>query len=94
MAKKHSNNSHRLRQSTWIRSYMNDQPKQPRRRRLRIRLRTLLILVAGICTCLAWYGHRVESQKKAVAWVKANGGIVHYDHEFNLNGEIQFERRN
>lgn len=65
---------------------MTEKDKQPKlkRRWLRFSLRTFLIALTIFCVWFGWYLYRVEQQREAVKWVRANGGTVHYDDELDL----------
>jgi hypothetical protein len=54
----------------------------PRRRWLSYSLRTMFVLVTVLCVWLGVYVNRAERQKRAVAWIKAHDGEVHYDYEY------------
>ncbi len=61
------------------------EPKQkPKRKRrwLTYSLRSFLLVVTIGCIALGFWANRAAKQKAAIAWVKANGGIVFYDFEF------------
>ena len=59
-----------------------NQPK-PKRRWLRFSLRSFLIVLTIFCVWIGWYLYRVEQQREAVRWVRANGGTVKYDFEYD-----------
>jgi Leucine-rich repeat (LRR) protein len=61
----------------------NDKHPKPKRRWLRFSLRTFLIVLTVFCVCFGWYLYRVERQREAVKWVRANGGWVRYEYEFD-----------
>jgi len=65
---------------------MRDKAKNPRRLRLQISLRTLLLLVLGLGGLLAWKVNNARKQEASVAWVREMGGNVLYDHEVDENG--------
>ena len=49
----------------------------------RISIRTLLILITVFGVWLAVQANSAHRQREAVAWVKANGGHVRYDWEYD-----------
>lgn len=50
---------------------------------LRFSLRGLLLVVTALAISLGWYASRVQSQRSAVAAIRARGGAVWYDCEVN-----------
>jgi hypothetical protein len=54
----------------------------PRRRRLAISVRGLLLLVLLVGVFLGWRVHRAREQQRAARVVRDNGGTLHYDWEF------------
>jgi internalin A len=54
---------------------------KPRRRRLAVSVRTLMLLVLLACAALGWRVNRAHTQRRAVARIKAAGGSVKYDYE-------------
>ncbi len=62
------------------------EPKQkPKRKRrwLTYSLRSFLLVVTIGCIAFGYWANRAAKQKTAIEWVKANGGIVHYDFEYD-----------
>ena len=57
----------------------------PRRRWLRVSLRTLMVLVLLVGVGVGWYVNRVRTQRLAVAAIEAAGGSVFYDDQFSTN---------
>lgn len=55
----------------------------PRRRRIALSLRVLMLLIVGIGLLLGWKVNRVRTQSRAAARIKALGGQVGYDYEFS-----------
>jgi hypothetical protein len=59
---------------------------KPRKRIwLRYSLRACLLFVTVLCVAIGYWAHRANEQRKAVAWVKAQGGFVHYDFQLGDN---------
>lgn len=56
--------------------------KSPRSR-LRISLRTFLILLTLVLVWFGWLVERTNRQRKAVAWVRQMGGSVEYDSQYD-----------
>lgn len=59
------------------------------RRWFQIRIRTLLLMVVGLSVWLAIVNSQANRQRRAVARIKAAGGLVGYDYEVDAN----FNRR-
>ena len=62
---------------------MNSSEQNPKRRRLRVSLRTFLILLTVGCVWLGWLVNRANQQRQVVEWVTELGGGVHYDYEID-----------
>jgi hypothetical protein len=54
---------------------------KPRRGRFAVSVRTLMLLVLLACLALGWRVNRAQTQRRAVARIKAAGGSVKYDYE-------------
>jgi hypothetical protein len=50
--------------------------------RLKISVRILMLLILVVGILLAWRVNKARRQREAVAAIRANGGLVHYDYEF------------
>jgi hypothetical protein len=62
-------------------------PTESIRRRLRISLRTTMLVIVVVAIWLSWNVNRAREQHEAVAAVQNHGGWVHYDYEF-VNGKL------
>ena len=62
-------------------------PTEAIRRRLRISLRTTMLVIVVVAIWLSWNVNRAREQHEAVAAVQKYGGWVHYDYEF-VNGKL------
>lgn len=58
-------------------------PKEPRRRRLAVSVRALMLLVLAIGLVLGWKINRAKTQKRAVALIEKAGGSVVHDYSFD-----------
>lgn len=58
---------------------------RPKRRFLRVSLRTLLLLLTAGCIWIGWKVDKAHKQRAAVAWVKETGGEAYYDYERNTD---------
>jgi hypothetical protein len=61
---------------------------RPRRRLLRISVRTLIVLVLMIGAGMAWIVRSAQIQSEAVAAIESTGGVVVYDCEFRKGSTI------
>ena len=61
---------------------------RPRRRRLRLGLRGLMVVVAPVGLVLGKVGYEASRQRRAVAAIEASGGSVRYDWQLNAKGLI------
>ena len=59
---------------------------KPKRRWLKLSLRTLLILLTIGCIWLGWTVNRARQQRAAVEWVTEIGGKIYYDFETDQDG--------
>ena len=59
---------------------------KPKRRWLKLSLRTFLVLLTVGCIWLGWTVNRARQQRAAKEWVTGLGGKVYYDVEFRDNG--------
>lgn len=55
----------------------------PKKRWLRLSLRTLLVVVTVLCVVLGWKVRQVCRQKEALAWVAEHNGTVGFDYQKN-----------
>ncbi len=58
----------------------NPTATRPRRRRLRLSLRGLMVLVLVVGGMLGWKARRASIQRRAVTQIKAAGGTLLYDY--------------
>jgi len=58
-------------------------PDKPKRRWLRVSLRTFLVLVTVACLLFGGLANRANRQRHTVQWVTELGGRVSYDYEFD-----------
>lgn len=72
---------------------MNQVAKQPKPKHqwLRFNLRTFLVVATILSVCIGSYLHRVDQQRKGVAWVLRNGGEVHYFYAYIENNKYNAE---
>ena len=68
---------------------MNQPPKK--RRRFSFSLRTLMVFFTACCLFLGWWTNSAHRQKRAVAWVREQEGIVYYDWQYS-NDEGRYDR--
>src|SRR5262245_2156580 len=61
---------------------MESQAVTAKRRRLRISVRTLMLLIFGLAAWLGWRVNLARTQREAVAAIEAHGGFVAYNWEF------------
>ena len=56
---------------------------QPKRRWLRMTLRTFLVLLTVACVWLGWLANRANNQRRTVQWATELGGYVSYDYQYH-----------
>src|SRR5262245_56417169 len=61
----------------------------PRRRCHAVRLRALILVIAVAACWLGWRVNRAHTQARAVARIRAAGGHVWYDYEFDGDGSVK-----
>lgn len=62
---------------------MTEPTKHPKRKRwLSFSLRTFLIVVIFLSAWMGWYVYQAERQRNVVRWIRENGGVVLYEHQF------------